>query len=347
MKTWCAFLVTALMLAGASLAGAVSDGNYSSHRQHCTANVDNSDEGERTELHCHNATLTLRDGAGHEYFGIGTQHIADGSGKDLPVRIPVPFVGSIVATIVYNPVDVWYDLDDGTGCHIYTFTSEDPQHPKGPEPCNFIDWRVEDPEHPGAYRYVANPKSDPASGLRLYFGADDNLAGGEHDSSEQVSNGPSDGGAVVLNVDPATIASWVARLTAGDARYVLTHPLPLADGGVGACADGVCFSVQSQQRERTYPDGTPSGKAVANYQDRQWDPEGCSGPSDGTKNGQPTASHPCGDHYGDLDGDGKPDNAPLRYWNEVNGDPTVDPGIQVYEDPDAQGSPLGPYPLPA
>src|SRR5207247_5640683 len=75
----------------------------------------------------------------------------------------------------------------------------------------------------------ASSSTDPTSGVRLYMGSDDNLDVGEHDSSEQVNNGPSDGGAIVLNVMPDSVAKWASALSGGDLGYLLTHPVPLVD----------------------------------------------------------------------------------------------------------------------
>ena len=65
---------------------------------------------------------------------------------------------------------------------------------------------------------------------------------------------------------------------------------------------------------------------AANYAGKKWDPQNCAGPSDKPKD--------CG---------GKP----LKYWDRQEGTVYAEPGIQIYEDPDPQGSPVGPYPLPA
>jgi hypothetical protein len=157
-------------------------------------------------------------------------------------------------------------------------------------------------------------KADPSTGLHVYFGADDNLDGGEHDSSSLVDNGPSDGGAIVANVSPAAAAAWVKHVTA-------------ADAGFGACADGFCFSIQTQRRVAYQGDNKKAHRDVSNYGGVKWDPESCAGPSDTKKD--------CGGHT-------------IAYWNERNGTTYVEPGIQVYEDPDPQGSPIGPaYPIPA
>ncbi len=172
-----------------------------------------------------------------------------------------------------------------------------------------------------------NPRS---ADLRAYFGMDDNVDVGEHDSSEYVDNGPSDGGSIHADVAPLTAVQWLRRVQARDGRlYLLTHPLPVADSGVGFCADGLCISAQSQRRV-AYRGSSRRARPrdVSNYQGHRWDPEPCSGPTDEKGAGQ------CGSHS-------------LKWWNQQNGTTYVEPGIQVYEDPDPQGSPAGPYPLPA
>src|SRR2546427_977204 len=63
---------------------------------------------------------------------------------------------------------------------------------------------------------TASTPGDLATGLQVYFGADDNLDSGEHDSANQVSNGPSDGGGMEVNIAPAAASAWVATLQAAD-----------------------------------------------------------------------------------------------------------------------------------
>ena len=166
-------------------------------------------------------------------------------------------------------------------------------------------------------------------GTQVYFGADDNLFVGEHDGSEQVNNGPSDGGAVVANVRPGTTADWLKRVLArnpGGWYYLKTHPLPVGDAGFGACADGVCFSATTQRRVAYQGGRTDKKQNVADYQGKEWDPDSCAGPDD--------QADDCG-------------GQPLGYWKDKDGTYYAQPGIQIYEDPDPQGSPLGPYPLPS
>jgi hypothetical protein len=175
------------------------------------------------------------------------------------------------------------------------------------------------PPRPGTPRH-------PSGGLHTYFGANDNLDGGEHDSSSQVDNGPSDGGGVQANVTPWTLKNWVAALSGGDRATLLTHPLPLGDAGMGFCADGLCFSAQTQRRVAYQGTDPNKSRDVSDYDGMTWDPESCSGPDD--------AAADCG-------------GQPISYWEEQNGTTYVEPGIQVYEDPDPQGSPIGAYPIPS
>jgi hypothetical protein len=99
---------------------------------------------------------------------------------------------------------------------------------------------------------------------------------------------------------------------------------------MGACADGLCVSVQTTQRSRAYTTDDPlipsRDHGVADQDGFNFDPSTCSGEDDGTAD--------CGGRN-------------LVDWNRENGDPTVDPGVQIYEDPDAQASPIPPYPHPA
>ena len=181
--------------------------------------------------------------------------------------------------------------------------------------------------------YSVNPDGfDPSTGVHFYVGADDNLSGGEHDGSEQVGDGPSDGGAIVFNISPESLDAWFTALAAHDAQYLATHPLPLIDFGIGACTDGVCWSTQTQRR--TAFDGGNEDvpdRSAANYEGHEWDPEDCSSadPAD-----DPNNPNDCGPNG-------------LQYWHDQNGKVYVEPGVQLYEDPSPNGSPLGPYPIPA
>lgn len=166
---------------------------------------------------------------------------------------------------------------------------------------------------------------DPSTGEHAYFGADDNLDNGEHDSSSKMEDGPSDGGAIVLNVTPQSVSTWLAELQSGNLKFLLTHPVPIVDAGAGSCADGLCESVQTQQHT-AFQGGAKGQRDAANYDGKQWDPGTCAGPNDEKAD--------CGGHD-------------INYWRRKEGRVVVEPGAQVYEDPNPEGSPEGPYPIPS
>jgi hypothetical protein len=210
------------------------------------------------------------------------------------------------------------------GCHSAALSLEDGH---GTEGLGAGTQQTADGDNPSEVSVVGSPLAmDPTSGASAYLGADDNLDSGEHDSSAVLGDGPSDGGAVVFAADPAASAAWIDAIRAGDAGYLLTHPAPFLHGGTGACADGICASVQTQQA-LAYQGGDPAHQRdVANYQGQAWDPETCAGPSDSVAD--------CG-HDG------------IGFWHRRSPTTYVEPGLQVYEDPSPEGSPIGPYPLPA
>jgi hypothetical protein len=188
------------------------------------------------------------------------------------------------------------------------------------------------PHEPDANGPQGGAAKNADKGLHAYFGADDNLDFGEHDSSERVDNGPSDGGGIQFNIDPKAAQKWFDMLARGNVQYLLTHPVPGVSAGAGAGADGIMFSVQTERQVAF--EGTGDGERdVADYAGKRWDPESCSGPDDG-----PDA----------CDDPSTPDTQEdITYWEAQEGTTYAEPGVQVYEDPDAQASPIGDYPLTA
>jgi hypothetical protein len=205
------------------------------------------------------------------------------------------------------------------------------------------------------------------------LGADDNLDTGEHDGvhrdctgipnctpepdtgSSHSANGPSDGGAVTINWHPAEVATWLAALAAnpGSPTPFLTNPVPVADGGFGACADNTCLGVYSRQTtvyngcSSTATTGTKKPKKkdpdpcanadeqrnVYDYSSKDWDPEAC---SSGSVSDEQHCNGGAG-HPQNMDG----------YRQAEAKNVVAEPGVQLYGDPDPQASPIGPYPLPA
>lgn len=320
MKRTLALLVVVVTAAAAAAFGGVSDGNYSPARQHCSGAANNVESPDRAEEGCHSGTVTISDTAGHEYFGIGIGQTAVGEDGVGPEGLPFDLFANV------HEVDYWYDLGDGC-----TRTEFDLAAPGAPEegPCPWFD--------PLAPNYTGDAvPPNLASGIKIYLGFDDNLAGGEHDSSELINNGPSDGGAIRVELDPASIGPWLEAFVAQNPQYILTHPLPVGQAGMGFCADGICMAVQTQRRV-AYQGGSTEDehRAVSNYEGKNWDPEECSGNDDGS-----SASGACDDPN-------TPESDDITYWHNQEGTVYVEPGVQIYEDPDPQGSPLGPYPLPA
>lgn len=273
-------VIAIAVLFSAGAALAVSDGNYDPAKQGCSGSADNSESPDRVEPGCRSIQITVSDGS-NTYVSGGTQQTPDHTNVHEATGTAGPCTGTLDVGIT---------------------NGEPPVLP----PDGNCDGTLPNPQD--------------ASGAHLYVGADDNLSGGEHDSSEQINNGPSDGGAIQANVDPASVALWIAEVSAGNTQYLLTNPVPVADFGVGMCADGYCAAVTTKRRV-AYQGSGDGSRDLANYEGKEWDPYSCGGPSDHANN--------CGGEE-------------ISYWNGKDGTVYAEPGVQVYEDPDPQGSPLDP-----
>ena len=290
---------------GAGTSFAISDGHYRYFRNDCKGYDFNSSNPNYVDPSCTGLILSISDYNGHEYFGMGIPETANGTAA--------------------NAVDFWADPGQGQD----------------------ISWTVSES---GGISNVdiepsTQPAADPTSGLRLYFGADDNLNVGEHDSSGYTNNGPSDGGAIAVNIDPATAGAWITSLQADNLAYLLTHPTPLINGGFGACADGFCFSFTLNRKVAYQGLDTAISRDAADYvwsngSPMVWKPYDCSGPTDGSDGSNVCAdpalhsyfgaTNPCYNSNGYMT---------IACWNELNGTVYVQPGVQIYEDPDPQASP--------
>jgi hypothetical protein len=179
--------------------------------------------------------------------------------------------------------------------------------------------------------------------IQLFFGSDDGLDSGEHDEpdgkhgtkTEQI--GPSDGGAIVLRWHPLAFATWLPKvlkgLGTGDFSTLGRNPVPFLSAGFGACADGICIAAGSRRTE-SLRGGGGGGKSrdVYNYDGKTFDPYNCSGESSKAEKQCHDATHKNEDSY--LKGEAK--------------HVYLEPGVQLFEDPDPNASPLLPmYPLPA
>ncbi len=183
---------------------------------------------------------------------------------------------------------------------------------------------------------------DPTQGGRIYFGADDNLSGGEHDGASGMGHGPSDGGGIQLVAfDPDSIEAWMTAVQGGDMAYLFTHPFPFVSFSTGACADGICFAATTTQTVAYQGGDENNHRDSADYSGVTWDPATCSGPDQ--NNTDPNTSR---DECDDPTTDGDKEN--IYDWNNKVGTVYNQPGVSVYEDPNPEGSPLGgtPYPIP-
>jgi hypothetical protein len=125
----------------------------------------------------------------------------------------------------------------------------------------------------------------------------------------------------------------MAGVEKGKPSYAAENPFPFLDAGTGACADGFCMSTQTHKRQ-VYRGGGGGGnnRDVYNYDGKTWDPYNCS-------SGSPQSEKQCRSKNGKNE-----DSYRRKEARHVN----AQPGIQIYEDPDPNGSPLAPtYPLPA
>lgn len=210
------------------------------------------------------------------------------------------------------------------------------------------------------------------TGGEVYFGGDDNLDSGEHDGvngqygSGNAYNGPSDGGSLSADWPPlaglSTVLGWGGIITSSAASGtppsptafapVAENPVPVASVGGGACADGICPGVYTNQRT-VYRGGGGNGQSqrdAYNYQGKTFGPyncnsgsvaneQACQDPSQGGTQPCPsknsTYDNSCGANY---------------YRHQDASNVTSQPGVMLYEDPDPQASPALPpqlYPLPA
>lgn len=355
-----------LTLAGGGLAAAVSGGGYSPQEQGCTVGAD-SNANAGTEPGCHNMQILVQDGNGNTYAEAGINQEAQNDNPHgatfaiSPDGTATP-QGTVTGTGISGGADTNYQPIPPGQCGLFDLVVFPLEAAFGGQPCNLdpTQWSPPDPNSPPTVSVTpqvgtnVTPSNPDPTNVSLYFGADDNLDTGEHDGADGLwgttnsQNGPSDGGAIVVNWHPLQTTDWVAAVSdPSSAAYTIgTNPVPVADAGFGMCADGVCSSTQTRQRS-VYQGGTQGSRDVYNYQGKNWDPSNC---SSGSPKDEQSCYDPDGDGEtatsGDTDNDG--DGTTMdQYRQQEYQNVYAEPGVQVYEDPDPQGSPVGPYPLPA
>jgi len=328
---WCALLV-------AGVAVAVSGGGYDPSQQDCPNTADRNDAPKgATVANCHAFKLNVGDDRGNRYAEFGIDQLPNGYpstpglfGVGYPQNPNFPHAGC--ASL--NP-------DGKPGCTRGA-------HPSGITAV----FDTQQLGRNGLSQGIGTPNLAAVlpsimGGLNFYLGADDNLDAGEHDGAAGVgknhrpdgsagaANGPSDGGAVTGHVTPQAASTPPS----------LANPLPVAGASEGFCADGYCQDVTSQ-RHTLYQGGKRGSRDAANYDGKRWDPYNCSsgdvkseGPECKGRRGQPQT---------------------MDQWRASEARHVyAEPGAQVYEDPDPQGSPIDPlyeagaapqpalYPIPA
>jgi hypothetical protein len=304
----------------AASASAVSDGYYDPARMQCTGYSNTTGAG--AVPGCYQAVLEIADASGHLYYGAGVRQV------DLDAQ-PA------------QTIDVF--VDPGLG-QKFMFTVN---RPTDSTPTGSITGPQITPGTP----------AHPEQGVYLYFGADDNLENGEHDGSPLVHNGASDGGAITIEIRPDTASAWISALQAMNPATLLTAPVPLTGAGSGACADGICFGATAVRRVALLGGATDGRHRDApNYAGVAWDPDSCDGEDDGVTKGAANACddpatpqinctlNPLACNTQTINKSGYEN---IVYWYNKIGTVYLEPGLNIYEDPDPQASPIGPFPLPA
>jgi hypothetical protein len=344
---------TAVAVASAGTAVAISGGGYSPAKQGCTRTdtANNHEEGKQ-DPHCHDISLTLGDGRGHTYFQFGTNTTSEGNNVHQgDIMVSPDGSGTPKGTATGKAIIIHFDTNyqpiPAGECGLFDLLTYVPDHLTGGG-CDLDPSKLRLPKKlpsivPTIQLGSAKKGTAPdLTDLRIYFGADDGLDTGEHDEpngkhgTKTEQNGPSDGGAIVFSFHPAAIIAWMPTIFSAIEHGSMTpfaeNPLPILDTGFGACADGICFAAESKRRVGLVGGGgSGKNRDVYNYQGKTFDPYDCSGES-------PAAEKKC------HDANHKNEDAYLHQEaHHVN----VEPGVQIFEDPDPNGSPLLPtYPLP-
>lgn len=347
-----ALAVSAAAVASAGTAVAISGGGYQPHQMGCAIKADSNNREERKQPKgCHDVNLLVQSG-GHTYVQVGTNTTEEGNNVHSgDIMVSPDGSGSPTGKAVGKSVTVHFDTHyqpiPENQCGLFDLLTYPVDLLSGSE-CKLdpAKWRL-----PSKLPSVT-PKLTNGNGkggapslthAEIYFGADDGLDTGEHDEpngkngTKKEQNGPSDGGAITAKWHPLAVINWLSAalngLEHGSFAPIARNPIPVFSTGFGACADGICISVQSARTQSLRGGGGGGENRDAyNYQGKTFDPYNCSGESPAAEKQCHDATHKNEDAF--LAGEAR------HVW--------VEPGVQVYEDPDPNGSPLLPtYPLPA
>ena len=368
----------AMTLAGTGVARAVSGGGYSPDQQDCQWNADSSaapSQPTATDPGCHNAALNVESGGTTDgnansnntrYAEVGNDQSPNvkgnpgfGAGWSIgdPGTYTAPHSGCAAANTAGTNTGCG-DNANGTGVsatydyyEIYCPATAAVPLNSLPKTSPLPAARNCAPDQPIGQTNV-NPDHGTGNalmtvltqGLLLYFGMDDNNDNGEHDGysgapgsyTDGAINGPSDGGAITISVTPQ---SAVHTPTAN-------RPEGVANASSGFCADGICFEVTTQQQTVYYgcgakghaacaPGTKPSGNVYENgAPSSTQEKSGC-------QSGDPTVPADC---FTNANGS-QNTNGPNGYVSQTPTNMNAQPGVQTYQDPDPQRSPIG-FPTP-
>jgi hypothetical protein len=369
-----------MSMAMAGVAMAVSGGGNQPSQQDCTpgADANNSPQG-YTEPGCHDAALNVESGGTtggnpdasntrYAEFGLNQEPI-DSNSPGTPTEFSIgyprgtasPHAGCVAANT------------DGTGGGTGTGCGNNAHGAGGSATVDYyavycpIAAMLGSPCEDQSYQQDpvdltpdtgTGTAVDPIlqNGLLLYFAMDDNADNGEHDGVSGTSsacpknpkksagcvpedtdgmvNGPSDGGAIMLGVTPQNAAQ----------SGTVQHPEGVANGSLGACADGICADATTQ--EQTVYHGCGANKDVTPK-------SGCSRQNSNVydySNDPSVDSESPNCNSGGFDSENNAAcNGPMDNYREgTASNVNAEPGVQTYADPDPQRSPADPsiWPTP-
>ena len=358
-----------LLLAGAGTAAfAVSGGGYSPYQQGCQpGDSDYATPNGQTYPGCHNTALNVESGGttngdpnnnNTKYAQFGLNHNLGGI-KGLWDRVSAntdgtngapasPKTGPESPGQAANARNGCGDNSKGAGfdANVDYYQYYCPIAASLGNPCEATSWGTStltgDVGTAVAYQPIVQ------NGLLIYLGMDDNSDNGEHDGVGPFStstqpwnngamNGSSDGGAIILVLDPMKAGQTPSQ----------THPEGLLNAGMGFCADGICIDGTTQQqtvyhgcnanKQVKCQKGTPQNANVYNYApggNPNYDPSVNNESANcNAGDAQSTSTQACGS--GGMN----------AYRSSTPANENVEPGVQLYSDPDPQRSPAAPSPF--
>ena len=372
----CAGIVATLVIGAlAGIAAAVSGGGYNPDQQDCPWNADAwSTPAGTSYTGCHNTALNVESGGttngdpnstNTRYVEFGSNQLPnDPNSQGTPTLESLGYPGNSgsphAGCVAVNTDGTGGGT--GTGCGNnpaglgFSLTYDYyqlycPLAAMAGHPCEATDIGTNSfvPDTGGAQSLgtlVTN-------GTVVYFGMDDNNDNGEHDGvsgvegpcptdptktchSAGIVNGPSDGGAIVLSLEP----TWLLATGTPTA----THPEGLANASEGECADGICAEATTQQQTVYYGCGATNPQNTGQYD--QCTP-GTAPSGDVFMNNTPASTQePYNCSSGDATSESCGGTSLDQYRQGTPSQMNAQPGVQTYQDPDPQRSPAAPFGTP-